>query len=513
MNLLSKLFGRRSEQRAITNLPDQVGIFATASLNDTGVAVTEMTALAASAVYACCAVLSQAVAALPVHVISRKNGEKQYDHPAALLLGSEPNEYQTSPMWRENQVLQLMLWGNCYSFIERDAQGRPIALLPLRSDSTLPVRFNGGQLVYRTTTCGGTDYLPPQDVLHIANMSIDGVTGLSPIMQAKQSVGLSLGLERFAAKFFGQGCHAGGILTVPSLKSEGMKEFAKKFRENYTGTENSWKVAVLEAQMSYTPTTVDPEKSQALQQRVHQLREVARIYRVPPHKIGDLERATFSNIEFQSMEFVQDSLMPWVIKWEAECQRKLLLEREKPELEVRFNLDALLRADTKSRYEAHAVAINAGFMSVNEARAKENLKPVDGGDVLRWPLNTAPVGQQQPVQEPSTARALVEDCAKRLLTKESRAIAKAAKKHSGNSAEFRTWADEWYRRHEPLVGRTVAAPFKAAGIAGTETAYAKKHCDESRAAVQAAFDAGTVDDLVDEFETIRPGSIAEQLIK
>jgi HK97 family phage portal protein len=620
MGLLARIFGRgtnNDERRALTYSPDgwPVGIFSYGGQNDTGVAVNETTALAASAVYSCVAVISQAIAALPVHVLTRKDGGKQYAHPVAKLLAGEPNEYQTGIDFRETLTLQLLLWGNCYAFIERDELGVPSALLPLRSDRTTPVRARGGELLYQTMLGSGVEYLAPQDVLHVHNLSLDGITGLSPIMQARQAVGLSLALERFAARFFGSGCHAGGVLTVPSLKSEGMKEFAKKFREKYTGPENAWKVAVLEAGMDYKPTTVDLEKSQALEQRVHQIREVCRIYRVPAHKVNDLERATFSNIEHQAIEFVQDCLTPWVVKWEAECARKLFLEREKPGFEIKFNLDSLLRGDTKSRYEAHNIAVQAGFKTPNECRAAEGLPPIEGGDALRFPLNSAPLGETVPAvpstdkpaggapapapapspnaptasgtteagvitdqtlngaqiaaaidvlaklaskeivpfaavellvavgiprekadtivkqtaaappppspdpvapapPDKSATRALIEDAARRVLTKESKALARAAKKYQGKPAELRQWADGFYAAHAPLVVRVMSAPLKAAGAVATPEDFAREHCAASVRAVAAAIDAGAgADDLADEWVDIRPGEIADSLMK
>lgn len=524
MGLFNKLFSRREETRGIPSTPD-IGIFSGGGYSDAGVTVNEMIAMTTSAVYACVSVIANSIATLPVHVLARKDGAKQYEHPLQHLLAVEPNEYQTSPAWRETMLVQLLLYGNSYCYIERGPGGVPTALLPLRSDVTRPVREANGLFIYETRIGNVKFKLTPDEVLHFSNISIDGVTGLSPIMQAKQSIGLSLGLERFAAKFFGQGCHTGGVLTVPSLKSEGMKSFAQKFREKYTGTDNAWKVPVLEAGMTYTPTVVDPEKSQALGQRVHQLREVARIFRVPCHKIGDLDRATFSNIEHQSLEFVQDCLMPWVVKIEAECNRKLLLEREKGEFEVKLNLDSLLRADTASRFAAHAVAINAGFKSVNEVRVLEGLPPVAGGDVLRWPLNTAPVGQPAPTPDPvtpatpalpapdpSATRGMIEATAKRFVTKELRAIERAGKKYLGKPEEFRTWAGQFYKDHAALVTESLAPALKAAGSSVAADEYAKRHCNAGLALITRALaEQWTSGDITNELND-RPAQVADELL-
>lgn len=378
--------------------------FVSPGRNESGVTVDEQTALASSAVWACVSVIANAIAALPVHVVKRADGERQYDHPVTRLLAREPNEFSTAPTFKETLLLQLLLWGAAYSYIERDPTGVPTALLPLRSDRTRPVRM-AGRMMYQTSVGGGTEFLPPENILHVVGLSFDGITGISPIQMARQNIGLSLALEKFAARFFGAGCSVGGVLEVPSLKSDGMQTFAQRFRDKYASGDNSWKVAVLEAGMKFTPTSVDPQKAQAIEQRTHQLREVCRIYRVPPSKVADWEKSSYANAEQAAGEFVQDTLLPWIVKLEAECDRKLLLESEKPILQVKFNLDGLLRASTAERYQAHATGLNSGFLTVNEVRSRENLPPVPGGDTLRVPLNMGPADgskQATPVTPPNS---------------------------------------------------------------------------------------------------------------
>jgi HK97 family phage portal protein len=524
MRLLRRMFHRSDEHRLQVQggppqqyLPAVPGIFTAGGRSDAGVHVDELTALTASAVFACVNVISNAVASLPIHVKHKDEGTEQRDHPVYRLLHDSPNEFMTAATFREALMVNLLLWGNAYAYIERDELGNATALYPLRSAVTLPVRFNGGLLQYRTIVGTSIRYLNPDQVFHVMGLTLDGITGLSPIAQARQSVGLSLALEKFAARFFSNGGNMGGILSTPPMKEEALTNFVASWKKNYTGPDNAFKVAFLPDGYKFTQTTTEPEKAQALEARINQVREIARIFRVPPHKIGDLERATFSNIEQQSIEFMQDTVQPWAVKWEQEANRKLFLEREKPSLEVRFNLDALLRADTAARYAAYNVGKQGGWLTTNEIRRREGLPPVEGGDTLLQPLNMGPTnptpGNGAAAEpQPTAARALIEDAARRILTKEAKAIARAAKKFSGKPSDLKGWADTFYAAHAGLVARTFAAPLAAAKLSVTSEEFAREHCAASIRAIVAVADAGTdAQDLADEFTDIRPSEIAQHL--
>jgi HK97 family phage portal protein len=527
MGLIKRMFGLEKRAQGDTAgsrfLPAFFSIFG-GGQSDSGIPVDELTALTASAVWACVSVISDGIAALPVHVLASADATKQIDHPVYHLLHDSPNEYMTSSTFRQTFLLNLLLWGNGYAFIDKDELGRPIALYPLRSCDVWPMRQNG-QLVYiaRVGTMMTTVY--PDQMLHVLGMSIDGIVGLSPIAYARQTVGLSIAMERYAAKFFSNGGNLSGILKLPpNMNDDAKKAFVQAWREQHTGVENLLKIGVLPDGFGFTPTGTDPEQAQMLDTRVHQVRETARIFRVPLHKIGDLERATFSNIEHQSLEFVQDCLMPWVVRFEQECNRKLFLSREAAMFDVKFNFDALLRGDTKSRYESYNLALQGCWQTVNEIRAKEGLPPTAGGDVLRTPLNMGNAASTPPDDEAddsstepatrSAARALIEDAARRVLIKESKAIQRAAKKYQTRPEEFRSWADNFYRSHQSLVARVFATPMKAAAIDIDAGTYAHRHCEESRSAIMNAVTAGAaIDDVLDEFESIRPGDIALQIVQ
>lgn len=481
--------------------------------SDTGLKVNEQVAMTASAVWGAVQIIASAVSTLPVHVMRRQDGGKDQAHAVRHLLANEPNEYMTAPVFRECLMVNLLLWGNGYAAIERDDLGRPTALLPMRSDCTRARRVNG-QIAYQTTIGDRAYTLRTDQVFHVMGMSFDGISGLAPIEFHRQTVGLSLATQTFAAKFFSNAGNLGGLLSTPPMNDEALRKFAADWRTKNVGLDNAMKVAVLPDGYKFTPTGTDPEKGQMLATRVFQIREIARIYRVPAHMLGDTEKASYASLEVQHTEFHTQCIQPWCVKLEAEADRKLLLEAEKPTHEVKFNLDAMLRATTRERYAAHVQATGAPFATTNEARAKEGLPPVDGGDALLRPLNMGPTkpGAQPPPAANPAARSLIEDAARRLLTKEAKALARAAKKHAAKPDEFRAWADDFYARHRGLVAATLTTPFAVAAVTIATDDYAARHCDESRAAAVEAFAAGATDDLSDTWEAMRPHDVAEQLL-
>lgn len=357
---------------------------------ESGVSVTPDTAIAASAVFACVNIIASTLAMMAVKVIRIRDRDVRDQHPIARLLNDEPNEFQTAFSFIETMMMNLLLWGNCYAYIERAPDGTPIALYPLRSSLTRPYRWAGGPLVYITNINGQQFTFRPDQIFHVAYMAVDGVYGVAPIQYARNTVGISLALDKFVSKFFGNGGHLGGAVQMPKgMKEDAIKSFAATWKETYAGSDNAFKTAFLPDGMTYAPMGTVPYKAQMLEQRLFQIRELARIYRVPLHKIGDLERATFSNIEHQGIEFKQDTIQPWSTKWEQECNRKLLLEREKGKLRTRFDLTTLTRADTQQLTASLVQKVNAGIVTLNEARAELDLAPVEGGDKLRVPLNMA----------------------------------------------------------------------------------------------------------------------------
>lgn len=359
-----------------------------------GKSVNERSAMQLTAVYACVRILAEGVAGLPLHLYKcGKNGsrEKAVDHPLYFLLHDEPNPEMTSFVFRETLMTHLLLYGNCYCQIIRDGRGQVTALYPLMPNQMSVDRDEKGQLYYTYLRSGeevdtmkkGTVYLLPEDVLHIPALGFDGLVGYSPIAMAKNSIGMGLACEEYGAKFFANGAAPSGVLEHPGTIKD-ITRLRESWNAIYGGSKNAGKVAILEEGMHYSPISISPNEAQFLETRKFQVDEIARIFHVPPHMIGDLERSTFSNIEQQSLEFVKYTLNPWVCRWEQALTRSLLSPKEKREYSIKFNVDGLLRGDYQSRMNGYAVGRQNGWMSANDIRELENMDKISeeqGGDL------------------------------------------------------------------------------------------------------------------------------------
>lgn len=360
-----------------------------------GKPVNEHTAMQMTAVYSCVRILSETLAGLPLHVYRYNDSggkEKYLKHPLYKLLHDEPNPEMTSFAFRETLMSHLLLWGNAYAQIIRNARGEVITLYPLMPNKMTVDRDSKGRLFYlysRTSddapTLGDDSqvYLSPSEVLHIPGLGFDGLIGYSPIAMAKNAVGLAIATEEYGAKFFANGAAPGGVLEHPGTIKDPQK-VKESWNAAYQGSQNAHRVAVLEEGMKYQPIGISPEQAQFLETRKFQINEIARIFRVPPHMLADLKKSSFSNIEQQSLEFVKYTLDPWVVRWEQSMCRALLMESEKPIVFIKFNVDGLLRGDYVSRMSGYATARQNGWMSANDIRELENLDRIPaefGGDL------------------------------------------------------------------------------------------------------------------------------------
>jgi HK97 family phage portal protein len=347
-----------------------------------GKTVNEKTAMQTTAVYACVRVLAEAIASLPLHTyrITNSGKEKAADHNLYHLLHSEPNSEMTSFVFRETLMGHLLLWGNAYAQIIRDGRGKVIALYPLMPDKMTVERTEKGELYYLYTKDGETYPLRSDEVLHIPGLGFDGLIGYSPIAMAKNAIGMAIATEEYGAKFFANGANPGGVLEHPGVVKD-PKRIRDSWNAVYQGSGNSHRVAVLEEGMKFQTIGIPPEQAQFLETRKFQLNEIARIFRVPPHMVGDLDKSSFSNIEQQSLEFVMYTLDPWVVRWEQAIQRALLTPDEKKEYFVKFNVNGLLRGDYQSRMQGYAVGRQNGWLSANDIRELEDMNklPEDSG--------------------------------------------------------------------------------------------------------------------------------------
>ena len=359
-----------------------------------GKRVNERSAMQMTAVYACVRILSEAVAGLPLHLYrytDEGSKEKAIDHTLYFLLHDEPNPEMTSFIFRETLMTHLLLWGNAYAQIIRDGRGQVIALYPLMPDRMSVDRDESGRLYYEYrvsaddahTLKEGTVQLSPSDVLHIPGLGFDGLVGYSPIAMAKNAIGMAIACEEYGAKFFANGAQPSGVLEHPGTIKDPSK-VRESWTQTFGGSHNANKVAVLEEGMKYTPISISPEQAQFLETRKFQIDEIARIFRIPPHMVGDLDKSSFSNIEQQSLEFVTYTLAPWLCRWEQSLVRSLLSKEEKKGMFVKFNVDGLLRGDYESRMQGYATARQNGWMSANDIRELENLDRIpveEGGDL------------------------------------------------------------------------------------------------------------------------------------
>ena len=401
MGILSKLFRSRDKPRDVLtreSLP-----WLTEPLSSAGKVVTPDSAMQVSAVYSCVRILSEAVAGLPLHLYrytAEGSAVKATENPLYWLLHDEPNPEMSSFVFRETLMYHLLLWGNAYAQIIRNGFGEVLGLYPLLPDRMEVGRDAGGRIYYRYTPDAGERnagrgqiLLRPENVLHIPGLGFDGLVGYSPLEMARNAVGMGLATEEYGAKFFANGAAPSGVLEHPNVLKDPEK-LRRSWEQTYRGSGNAGKVAVLEEGMKYAQISIAPEQAQFLETRKFQIDEIARIFRVPPHMIGDLEKSSFSNIEQQSLEFVKYTLDPWCERWEAAIQRGLLIGPDKRRYFAKFNVEGLLRGDYQSRMNGYAIARQNGWMSANDIREKEDMNRIpaeDGGDLYLVNGNMMPL--------------------------------------------------------------------------------------------------------------------------
>ena len=401
MGFLSGLFRSRDAPRNSTSGSAYRFLMGSST---SGKRVNERSAMQMTAVYSCVRILSEAVAGLPLHLYQytdKGSKEKAVDNPLYFLLHDEPNTEMTSFVFRETLMTHLLLWGNAYSQIIRNGKGEVMGLYPLMPDRMTVGRDEKGRLYYEymvssddaKTLKDGTVRLSPYDVLHIPGLGFDGLVGYSPIAMAKNAIGLAIAAEEYGSKFYANGATPSGILEYPGTVKEPDK-VRESWNAGFGGSSNAHKIAVLEEGMKYTPISISPNEAQFLETRKFQINEIARIFRVPPHMVGDLEKSSFSNIEQQSLEFVKYTLEPWLVRWEQAMQRALIPQDDKSKYFIKFNVDGLLRGDYQSRMQGYATARQNGWMSANDIRELENFDRIpaeDGGDLYLINGNMMPL--------------------------------------------------------------------------------------------------------------------------
>ncbi len=373
-------------------------------MSKSGVNVSPETAMRVSAVYACVNIIAQSVAQLPLIVYERsedgRTKDRLTDHPLAKLL-KRPNFWQTPYEFWSMMIGHVALRGNAYA-IKNIVRGQTRELIPVHPNRVQVIQTAELKLIYKFTDKGGKVFdLAQERILHLKGLSWNGFTGISPIEQARESIGLSLATEQHGAALFKNGAQPGLILMHPgTLKPDARKNIKKSWDERFTG-ENAFGTAVLEEGLKPETVGMTSEDAQFIETRKYQAVDIARFWNVPPHKIAILDRATFSNIEEQNIDFVVDTLMPYTVNAQQVIMRDLLLPGERQKVFVEFLLDGLLRGNSKARGEFYKKAITCGWMTRNEVRAAENLNPIDGLDEILVPMNMAPEEPEEESDEES----------------------------------------------------------------------------------------------------------------
>ena len=373
-------------------------------MSKSGVNVSPETAMRVGAVYACVNIIAQSVAQLPLIVYERsedgRTKSRLPDHPLAKLL-KRPNFWQTPYEFWLMMIGHVALRGNAYA-IKNIVRGQTRELIPVHPNRVQVIQTAELKLIYKFTDKGGKVFdLAQERILHLKGLSWNGFTGISPIEQARESIGLSLATEQHGAALFKNGAQPGLILMHPgTLKPDARKNIKKSWDERFTG-ENAFGTAVLEEGLKPETVGMTSEDAQFIETRKYQAVDIARFWNVPPHKIAILDRATFSNIEEQNIDFVVDTLMPYTVNAQQVIMRDLLLPGERQKVFVEFLLDGLLRGNSKARGEFYKKAITCGWMTRNEVRAAENLNPIDGLDEILVPMNMAPEESEEEPNEES----------------------------------------------------------------------------------------------------------------
>lgn len=437
----------------------------TSSVSNAGITISNSAALACVAYWACVRLLSETLASLPLITYRRlKRGkERAYDHPLYKLLHDEPNPEMDSFSFLETLMSHLVTTGNCYSYIEWEDRVTPKALWIMAPDKVTVERSNG-DIVYKYQSDTKQFTIPSYAVWHIPGLGYDGLTGYSPLTMVREAVGLALATERMGAKLFSNGLAVGGVLQHPKqMSKEAQERFREALKSQHEGVDKAHKWLIIEEGMTYNKNTIPPEDAQFLESRKFQRSEIASFFHIPPHMIGDLEKATFSNIEQQSLEFVVYTMRPWLVRWEKSIKQKLFLPNEE-EYFAEFLIDGLLRGASADRAAYYKEMFYLGVFSSNDIREKENMNPVDGGDVYYVQLNMVPVdsvpaekglSRRETKAEKANLRGrtaqsykkAIEKAVLEIVKREKERVMENARKHLGNNDlnGWNEWLEQFYR--------------------------------------------------------------------
>jgi HK97 family phage portal protein len=445
--------------------------------NVAGVRVTEDTAMTLTAVYGCIKILSETVGALPLHVYRRTEDggkERLTDHWLPRLLEVSPNDEQTPFEFWEFMEAWAAARGNSYAEIIWNNRSEVEQLIPIDNAFVKPERLTNGMIRYTVMDPrnGGRErFIAEDDMFHLRGLSRDGFMGISPIAAAARSVGISIATEEFGAAFYENGGTVGNVYEHPNKMSpEAYNRFKKSIEENHNSPQKAHKAIILEEGAKQSHQSVTPEEAQFLATRKFGVSEVARLFKMPPHMLGDLERALFNNIEQMAIDFVTYTLTPWLVRIEDKITQKLLLDDT--EIFAEFQTAGLLRGDIKTRFQSYAKAIQFGWMNRNEVRKLENLNTDDDElDKYLVPMNMRTTDEPSPLEvktkssagvdsDTGTAgdnSAFIDDIAERITASEEAAL----KRHGGQLGD---WEDKYKAKHHGHLCKILYPVAKSMGM-------------------------------------------------
>lgn len=377
--------------------------------------VTEQTALTYSAVWNAVSLISGTIGALPLHLMQRKGKTKQIvdDRKLYRVMHDQWNPYMTAMAGREALMAHVLTWGNGYAEKVRNGYGEIMELWPITPNRVTPF-MQDGELVYRITMPIGPNVTLPRDnILHVPGLGFDGFQGYSVIAMARKSIGLGMAMETFGSQFFGQGTNPGVIVSHPGkLSAQGHDNLQSSLVAAHSGLGKAHKLLLMEEGMKLEKYGIPPNDCQFLESRQFQIPEIARWFNLPPHKLKDLTRSSFSNIESEQISFVTDSILPWLVRLEQNYLMQLLTDSDKSlsgygRLYFKHIVEGLLRGDAASRSAFYTVMLDKGVMSINEVREKEDMDPVNGGDIHLVPMNMTTLENAGKPQEPKPEPKLI----------------------------------------------------------------------------------------------------------
>lgn len=380
MGIFSKLFGKKSNSLENEAL---ISLFGGGHNSRTGIAVTTTTAMRLAACYACVRNIAEDLAKNPIHLYERvPNGKRRAStHPLYVLLNSSPNSWQTSYEFVEMLTAHTLLRGNGFARVSRGLGGKVLELIPLLPSSVTIEQREDLSIGYTYTNPNGRQITFEQDdILHLRGLTLDGVVGITPIQYAKETFALASAAEQHGSAMFGGRVTGPGVFETPGKLSDAAYDRLKKSFKEEGGIDNASSPIILEQGLSWKSLGIKLSDLQFIETRKFQVEEIARLYRMPLHKIGHLERATNNNIEHQSREYVTDTLLPWARRWEQALLRDCLPEKDRETFFPAFNFNNLLRGDTQSRAALYQSLFNTGSMSPNDIRRLEDDEGYDGGD-------------------------------------------------------------------------------------------------------------------------------------